>query len=400
MGTTLFALVLMTSIGVVAIASYALRQQTPAGTLGSLVLLGGAALVIGALVGFLFGIPRTLQGDVADKTKRTYQVNTNLEQISDWLTKIIVGLTLVNLREIPGQIMNMSTYFAPAFGGGRSAEVLSGSAAVYFAVIGFFWGYLGTRLYLAGAIPWADDAGNVSAVLDAARGAAESASTQDPMTPPSIGVAASASDAAPELKRVVRAADATRPDPSVLARDDARTIALSYYASGRFKDAVPYFDVADTDPSADPQFALHHAVALAESGRYDRAVGLLERLAREKKGLPHVYQLLGYYMLWLPDRLTDALRYSQEYLIATGVDDAGTYLNMACAHADLCAQLLDSDPRASSIQRDMAVSDLKRAIAIDPRYRDRAMELRKRGENFTALTNKEFEEAVGSIGAT
>ena len=29
------------------------------------------------------------------------QVNTNLTEISDWLTKIIVGLGLINLKQIP-----------------------------------------------------------------------------------------------------------------------------------------------------------------------------------------------------------------------------------------------------------------------------------------------------------
>jgi tetratricopeptide (TPR) repeat protein len=391
---TLWALVVVTIVGALAAASYARRQGTPTGTLGTLALLGGAALVLGTLVGFLFGIPRTLQGDVADKTKRTYQVNTNLEQISDWLTKIIVGLTLVNLREIPGQIMTMNEYFAPALGGGRSAEALAGGAAVYFSVTGFFWGYLGTRLYLAGAIPWADDAGNISAVLDAARAAAESTGSQEPVAPNAAPQPAT-TEAPAELKRVVRAADATRPDPSAVPRDDARTIALSYYATGRFKDAIPYFDAANTDPAADPQFTLHHAVALGESEQYRRAVDLLELLARQRKGVPNVYQLLGYYMLWLPDRLKDALRYNQEYLNAIPDVDAAAYFNSACAHADLYAQLRTTDERAAAVHHDQALSDLRRAIAIDQRYRDRAYELRRRRENFTSLTEAEFEEATG-----
>jgi tetratricopeptide (TPR) repeat protein len=391
---TLIALLVVTIVGSLATATYVRRQGTPTGTLGTLLLLSGAALVLGTLVGFLFGIPRTLQGDVADKTKRTYQVNTNLEQISDWLTKIIVGLTLVNLREIPNQIMTMNAYFAPAFGGGRSAEVLVGGAAVYFSVTGFFWGYLGTRLYLAGAIPWADDAGNISEVLDAGRAAAETAGSQQPIAPDAAPPAAA--DAPAELKRVVRAADATRPDPSVVARDDARTIALSYYATGRFKDAIPYFDAANTEPAADPQFTLHHAVALGETEQYRRAVSLLELLARQGKGVPNVYQLLGYYLLWLPDRLMDAVRYNQKYLSAITEDDAAAFFNTACAHADLYAQLRNTEPRAATIHRDQAQSDLKRAIALDARYRARAIELRERRENFTSLTDGEFEEATGT----
>ena len=64
-------------------------------------LVAGSAALIGGLLGFLFGIPRTLQQDGVAKVgpddteqekdsvvnpRIDYQVNTNLEQISDWLT--------------------------------------------------------------------------------------------------------------------------------------------------------------------------------------------------------------------------------------------------------------------------------------------------------------------------
>jgi hypothetical protein len=70
-------------------------------------LLAGAAITMGALTGFLFGIPRSsqlnLSGSVEDKGKDKvhYQANTNLEQISDWLTKILVGAGLTQITVIP-----------------------------------------------------------------------------------------------------------------------------------------------------------------------------------------------------------------------------------------------------------------------------------------------------------
>src|SRR5882762_1055624 len=57
-----------------------------------------ACFVSGAAVGFLFGIPKILQtansigGSTTTATAYNQQVNTNLVEISDWLTKIIVGL--------------------------------------------------------------------------------------------------------------------------------------------------------------------------------------------------------------------------------------------------------------------------------------------------------------------
>jgi hypothetical protein len=397
MALTMVCLLFATGAGTLALASFIALLPKPLHIFGIAALIGGSALFVGALVGFLFGIPRTLQGEATDKTKRTYQVNTNLEQISDWLTKIIVGLGLVNLRAVPGLLMEMNDYFAPSLGGGRSGEVVAGGTVVYFGVLGFFWGYLGTRLYLAGAIPWADDAGNVPAALDAARGAVDRASSQDPLQPPSSGGPTSAPTLPAVVKRLMQLTDATRPDPAQLAPDDSRTIALSYYLNGRFADAIPFFDAVNKDPGADPQFTFQHAIALGESKNYGRAVALLERLAREGKGVPQVYKLVGYYMLWLPDRLADAIKYSEEFLKQTG-SDSGTYLNIASAHSDIYEQLKKTDPQGVQTQAHLkaTIDNLKLAISLDPGWRQRAIELRRQGENFSALTNEEFEQAIGT----
>jgi hypothetical protein len=119
-------------------------------------------------IGFLFGIPRVLQGDGIEGESRSgnrrekgyeQRVNTNLEQISDWLTKIIVGLGLVELRTMPHRL-----YSAGAWMGGsisnkpQNDQVASFCCAfiIFFAIIGFLAGYLLTRLFLAGAFMRAD----------------------------------------------------------------------------------------------------------------------------------------------------------------------------------------------------------------------------------------------------
>src|SRR5215831_16764829 len=66
-----------------------------------------ACTTAGGAFGFLFGIPKILQSDrlpegSTNSTVIGYrqQVNTNLTEISDWLTKIIVGLSLISLSNI------------------------------------------------------------------------------------------------------------------------------------------------------------------------------------------------------------------------------------------------------------------------------------------------------------
>lgn len=119
---------------------------------------GLASVASGAIVGFLFGIPR--EDDASDSEPAQsakvaspvyrQRINANLEEVSDWLTKIIVGLGLFELREIPSHLMSMAAFMA----GTDHPECRPFAAAVivYFAAGGFLFGYLYTRLYLAGAI--------------------------------------------------------------------------------------------------------------------------------------------------------------------------------------------------------------------------------------------------------
>jgi hypothetical protein len=74
-------------------------------------------------------------------------VNTNLEQISDWLTKIIVGVSLVNSEKVGSAMVAASKEMAKSFGG-EPASSLALAMLTYFGVIGLLGGYLLTRLYL------------------------------------------------------------------------------------------------------------------------------------------------------------------------------------------------------------------------------------------------------------
>lgn len=77
-------------------------------------------------------------------------VNTNLEQVSDWLTKIIVGVSLVNSQEVGKTMWQAAKTMALSIGGSAdaSSQSLALAILVYFGVIGLLGGYLLTRLYL------------------------------------------------------------------------------------------------------------------------------------------------------------------------------------------------------------------------------------------------------------
>jgi hypothetical protein len=122
-------------------------------------LLAGGATVAGGLLGFLFGIPRALagpeQGDDAG-TRRGYLPNTNLEQISDWLTKILVGVGLVQFTTLARHIGDLIDFLGPSLGGDPRGRAFAGATIAVFSISGFLAFYLVTRLYLGRAFAQAD----------------------------------------------------------------------------------------------------------------------------------------------------------------------------------------------------------------------------------------------------
>jgi hypothetical protein len=133
--------------------------------IGTLGLIGGASALFGGLVGFLFGIPRTAtqSTDVnnnIDKTAKTsrYNANTNLEQISDWLTKILVGAGLTQITEIPRFFTRLAQYLKAHISHPQLDEGIILVLIVYFLICGFLFGYLLTRMYLATVFSNADHA--------------------------------------------------------------------------------------------------------------------------------------------------------------------------------------------------------------------------------------------------
>ena len=161
-------------LGLAAIPLYALQGRNLGEFLSVFtvgIMLAGASLLVGGALGFLFGIPRTLQQEgtleSAEGTTNSirpashtptvgYRVNTNLEQISDWLTKILVGVGLTQLNSIPSKLQEITRYVAKGMGASASDEIFALSVLLYFVVVGFLFGYLWTRLFLAGALRRAD----------------------------------------------------------------------------------------------------------------------------------------------------------------------------------------------------------------------------------------------------
>lgn len=156
------ALFLLAGWLVVALAANASR---PTG-----VLIAGAIAAAGAVLGFLFGIPRSLPAPPppagADKPANAATAtppNAGLEQVADWLTKIILGAGLTQLGAIKGLVVKLAHYIAACVCATdcppQTAHVafVFGLAVIgYFGAFGFLGGYLTTRLLLARLLRKAD----------------------------------------------------------------------------------------------------------------------------------------------------------------------------------------------------------------------------------------------------
>ena len=170
----------LVGIGIVFIFLYSLQGRLISEILsiaGVSAVIAGAALLSGGLLGFLFGIPRILRQSVPPKPANTddlasdaavlrYQPNTNLEEISDWLTKILVGVGLTQISSVPGQLQAFASYTATGLGGFDSSGTFAIGILIYNLVCGFLIGYLWTRFFLAGVLRAADELAELKRTID------------------------------------------------------------------------------------------------------------------------------------------------------------------------------------------------------------------------------------------
>jgi uncharacterized integral membrane protein len=152
-------------LGYATIAAYELTSpgarwaHLAAGTLVSL-----AAFLSGCLLGFMLATPRVVSS--GQLKAAGVSLGSNLAEISDWLTKLLLGAGLVQLTHLGGPISSLIGHAAiglqnPGPGGAATAgaKVMAGLIILGYAVFGLLEGYLVTSVWyprklvaLAGAI--------------------------------------------------------------------------------------------------------------------------------------------------------------------------------------------------------------------------------------------------------
>ena len=140
-------------------------------------VVAGASLIVGAFFGFLFGLPRAVEQAGSTSSLVT---NTNLDQVSDWVTKILIGLGLVQLGKIADGINGLASSLVPGLGGTPAAQAFAVGLLVYSAVDGFLVGYLWTRIVVSARLKEAAEE------LASAKDADKVLGTPPPASPPPL----------------------------------------------------------------------------------------------------------------------------------------------------------------------------------------------------------------------
>jgi hypothetical protein len=141
------------AIGILAMITVATRTEhwthgIVGRAIGYGILISGFSFISGVLLGYLFGLRPTDNSQQSGDRPLGIHPQTNLAEIADWLTKIILGAGLVQLTRMPTPIWNFAINMAQGVVAGTREPA---NPAMALAVMGFFstcgllYGYLWTR---------------------------------------------------------------------------------------------------------------------------------------------------------------------------------------------------------------------------------------------------------------
>jgi hypothetical protein len=354
-----------------------------------------AWLAGGFVFGFLFGIPKVItqaanppNSDLGSQTKPLVslprlKVNTNLEDISDWLTKVLVGATLTQLLNMPVAISRAAAFMA----NGNSGNVGIGAAIVlYYSALGFLSGYIITRMFFARAFALADrdPNGNLLTADDV------STLTSVPVAPGQLSAAQIADPVVQEAAR----ASASVPLTDTLSGSRALAVAKGAAVSGDAQRALTAASLAMGKIPLDPTATLTYAWSLRSLGvDASKVIPIVEEaaksaiLTKSPKIMAAVFSSLAFLHLYEdpPGGFDRALGALSEYDRRGGQPNPDIELNRACAYAQQFKYLSEQQDsphnNAHGSQEEIAaarlgaLNSIKKSLAMDPSELTRFREL-------------------------
>lgn len=316
------------------------------------------------VMGFLFGVPRTQarsrndsqanangasgqpSSDEAANTGAGHrlQVNTNLEEISDWLTKILVGATLTQLGQVPQMVQRSAAYMAKGLGGGAH-ESMAGAMVVYFSALGFFAGYVLTRMFFSGAFGRSDRDSGLPTPGDVAkmRAVAVTSETVPPMDN-------EAQKTAERMRNV--------PITDRLTATQAVAVARGALVTEDNDRAVVAAKLAANKDPTNAEAQITYAYALHRAGAPSRTI--IEQLLRAHAAIrsggrvdskEDLYNSLVYIALYHPpEGYPLAIAWGNEFLAEQQPRRASLWINLACAQAQAYKHARDPQEKKAAME--------------------------------------------------
>ncbi len=342
----------------------------------------------GFLFGFLFGIPKVVAAttsatnpalnDPSQNPSPKLKVNTNLEDISDWLTKVLVGATLTQLLRIPHAIERAANFMEGSVGPGVS---FNAALLIYYSALGFLSGYILTRMFFARAFALADGGSPLS----------PQAKAKLDETPIGFGQVSRAASSDPSLRKAAMEADAI-PITEGMTGDQALRVAKGATVIGEPTRALTASKLAVDKLPDDPGAQLTYAWSLRKFGAgFDKVKPLVEKAAQKLTSatspavLSSVYSSLAY--LWLyqppPTGFEAALRVLEEFDRKSPEPSSVVEIDRACAYGQQYAYLKalpetagqDEETDGMTKARGQAQKAIEKALSLDPASAGRLKEL-------------------------
>ncbi|TDG14437.1 hypothetical protein [Paracraurococcus ruber] len=156
-GGFLYAVVLAWSVEFIFCVSASQDLKSAVANFCILWFVSGAAFFTGTICGILFGLPRSQfvvarDAVVSDKTTPNpainttrYRANTNFEDVSDWLSKIVVGLGIAQFPKLIEFFVSVGDSVGPELSVGKGASAIVSSSLIYGLVCGFLYYYVWAR---------------------------------------------------------------------------------------------------------------------------------------------------------------------------------------------------------------------------------------------------------------
>jgi hypothetical protein len=156
--------------GLVILVLYSVFGQKSGSVLGASLLIALATTAVSMLAGFIFGLPRygyvvvnnpgtgreAAGGKVEKATRQvadSFAPSNNLEQVSDWLTKLLLGAGLVQLGSIGKWLGNFIEGLSRALvvdgatAALPAARLIAGSILALYGSLGFLFAYITTTVW-------------------------------------------------------------------------------------------------------------------------------------------------------------------------------------------------------------------------------------------------------------